>query len=634
MDAGAPGRRLMDILEIDIETYSTVDLPKSNVYAYVEDPAFEVLMCGWSLNDSPVKVVEGERGVIAEVLPMVLDPGVKAVAHNAPFERVCFSRLAGMPVGEYLAPEGWYDTAAVAVEYGYPRKLETLAPLLGAAPKDTAGTALINLFCKPRKVGRGAAAVVRRVMPHEQPEKWAQFLDYCRQDVETLKEVRRRLPGGWPSEFERDLWYADQRVNDRGILVDLEMARGAVAAAEENAAAATREVIEITGVENPGSTQQLGEWCEGVGLAMPDWQADTVAAALGRAEGDVRRVLELRQELALVASRKYTAALRGVSLDGRLRGQFLFHGAHTGRWSSRGVQVHNLPRKAFTREDPETGEEHTDWALIGALILDLRLGLGASPEALKKLVRPMFVSPLAAGLGGDPFGISDFSSIEARILAWWAGEQWVLDAFRAGRDIYVETAQRMGGGMTRADGKIATLALGYQGALGSLRNMGAKGTDAELLRLVKRWRAANPRIVGLWARMETAFRSGGPVGRVRVEVDGSSRYVVLPSGRRMCYRQVAAGARLSYFSVKGFRTETYGGSLVENVTQAMARDLLAEALLKADRAGRRIVAHVHDELVDESPDVEGLRALMLDVPAWTEGLPMGASGEVVGRYTK
>jgi DNA polymerase len=622
------------VLELDIETYSGVELRESNVYAYVEDPTFEVLMCGWSLDDSPVEVVEGEDRI--DRIPGLWDPEVKKIAHGAQFERVCFSRMRGLPVGEYLPPEDWFDTMSVAREHGLPASLDMLAKALGADLKDSAGTRLINLFCKPHRLTRKGP--LRRVMPHERPEKWAEFVEYCRQDVVTLKDVRSRMPG-WPSAFERELWYVDQRVNDRGLKVDLGMARKAVEAAEANTAAAAREVIEITGVENPGSTQQLAKWAEGVGLVMPDWTKDTVAAALAKAEDpSVARVLELRQDLALVASRKYAAALRGVSADGRLRGQFTFHGAHTGRWSSRGVQVHNLPRKAFVMEDPETGKEIQDLATQRAAIMDLMFDLGCSPDNLKKLVRPLFVSPAADPRDplDDPFAISDFSAIEARVLAWLAGEQWVLDAFEAGRDIYVETAERMGGGLTRQQGKVAVLALGYQGAVGSLRVMGGKGTDEELQDLVNKWRRANPRIVRFWKRLEQAFRSehGGRVGRITVEAKGSTRRVRLPSGRAITYRGVRTGQRCSYMHVRGYREDTYGGRLTENVTQAVARDLLADAMIRLDRAGYPIVSHVHDEVVVESKDIDGITAVMRVGPDWADGLPLDASGDITERYTK
>ena len=725
----------MDILDIDIETFSSVDLKKSNVYAYSESIDFTVLMAAWSLNDSPVQVAIGEKEILE--IPGLWDPEVKKCAHNAGFERVCLSRLTPMRIGEYLPPEEWFDTLAIAAEYGYPRSLDSLAKALKVPTKDPAGSSLINMFTKPY---RG-----RRILPEERPERWDAFVEYCRQDVVVLQAVRHALPG-WPSKFERQLWYIDQRINDRGIKVDIDMARAALEAAEENNAKASARVIEITGISNPNSPQQLAVWLaprlDAVGLRLPNLQAATVKHLLMDSRLDdpeVREVLELREELALVASRKYAAALRSVSADKRLRGQFMFHAAHTGRWSSRGVQVHNLPRKAFTIEDPETGDEVTDWHAINWRIDALKLGCGATPQDLKRLVRPMFEGP---------FTIADFSGIEARVLAWLAGEQWVLDAVEAGRDLYVETAERMGGGMQRPEGKIAVLAGGYQGSVGSLRNMGYGGRlcpldtivpkprkntktgkhteshdsgligevrerfyersqdaekteefmnrdavlrfldkhqyvpedpdereahrafvltalgghaaeierdpnhkcDFEIKRVVDAYREANSRITRFWHEMERVFWAGGNVNEmIYVTPVGNQRRVRLPSGRVLCYHGVSKRPativdevtgterevmQISYTHVQGYRDATYGGRLTENVTQAVARDLLADAMIRLEQAGYYVVGHVHDEVVVESDDVEGIRSIMREGPEWSQGLPLDASADLVERYTK
>jgi DNA polymerase len=701
----------MDILDLDIETYSSVELKKANVYAYTESPDFEILMCGWSLNGSPIEVWNGEEAI--KRIPGLFDPDVKKVAHNAPFERICFSRLAGLPVGQYLDPEQYFDTMAVAALHGLPRGLDALAKALRVTPKDSAGTDLIGLFCKPY---RG-----RRVMPHERPEKYEAFMRYCAQDVGTMQEVRAVMPG-WPKDgFERELWYLDQRVNDRGIKVDLDLAHGAIDIAKRNTAESEREVIEITGVANPGSTKQLGEWCASRGFEMPNWQGETVKDALMRSDvpEDVEQVLRLRQELALVAHRKFEAAARGCSLDGRLRGQFMYHAAHTGRWSSRGVQVHNLARLAFEYKDPETGEKEYDDIAEDLAIECVKHGISVSPETLKKAVRPMFI------LDGVT---SDFSAIEAR----------VLQAFLDGRDLYVEQADRMGDGMERPDGKIAILAGGYQGSVGSFRNMGYGGRqcpfditrqlkvkdprtgreyhkpfeniaqhaktaadssdyintaalqqyllrakklripleevtaaiegharerqndpnhkcDAEIKEVVNAYREANPKIVAFWYDMEKKFWTGGVVGAgmVRVEVRGknrSVRWVHLPSGRILKYygvhkqtvkktdpdtgEVIGSKQQLAYRHVQGYTEKTYGGRLTENVTQAIARDLLAHAMLELTRAGYEIVGHVHDEALVASRDAEGIRSIMRAGPAWAEGLPLDASAGVLYRYRK
>jgi DNA polymerase len=669
----------MDVVDLDIETYGTVDLKRTNVYAYTEDPEFLVLMCGWGVNDGPIQIDDDPARVRSLFKEWTTDPGVKLVAHNAGFERVCLSRDLGMPVGEYLPPEQWFDTAAVARLHGLPASLDALAKALGLTPKDSAGTRLVNLFSKPHNG--------KRVLPSEKPEQWEEFLAYCGQDVGTMREARHKM-GGWPADgFERNLWYADQRINDRGMRVDLDLAHAAVDAAKANTEETVREVIRLTGVENPGSTQQLGAWCETRGFPMPDWQADTVKDALTRSDvpGDVEQVLRLRQDLALVAHRKFEAALRGTSGDGRLRGQFMYHAAHTGRWSSNGVQVHNLAKLAFTRKGPD-GEKVYDETAEAAAILDLLLGLGADPMTLKKLVRPMF---LLDGVS------SDLSAIEARTLAWIAGEDWVLQAFREGQDLYVGQAERMGGGMGRPDGKIAVLAGGYQGSVGSYRNMGYGGRrcgrdtmkarpgmspearaaleehrdasheaesardpnhkdDTEILTLVRAYRATNPRIVEFWYDMERKFWTGGTVGvgLIRVEVLGTNRSirkVHLTSGRALTYRgvhrqqvrvvdeetgEVRLRRQLAYRHVRGYVEKTYGGRLTENVNQAVARDVLADALVRMDRAGYAVVGHVHDEALVETLDAEGVTDIMRTGPVWAEGLPLDASGAVLARYRK
>jgi len=534
---------------------------------------------------------------------------------------------------------------ALAAEAGLPQKLENLAKALGAEEKDTAGTRLINLFCKPNRKGV-------RTLPEEKPEEWQQFLDYGKQDVVTLRDVHRKLPG-WPTEMERQVYLADQRVNDLGIPVDVDMAQRAVEAAEDNKLRDELEMMQLTGINNPGSNPQLLGWLKGQGVEVHNLQAETIKSLLAglpvkptwmeqwRAGGGVevtpaqettetvRRVLELRQDLALVAAKKYTAALERVSADGRLRGSFAFFGAHTGRWAGRGVQLQNLPSATM-----ET-ETHTE-----AAILDLKLGLGADAHALKALVRAMFTGP---------FTVVDYAAIEARVVAWLAGEEWALNAFEDGRDIYVETAERMGG-MTRKEGKVAVLALGYNGGINSLRAMGADGTDSQLQRLVTQWRNANPAIVDLWAEMDNAFKSGDcSVGEhLYMEKDGADRYLRLPSGRAIGYHGLTARWKETQFGRRrvvsfkdpktpGARVDTYGGRLVENVTQAVARDILAAALVRLQDAGYDVVGHVHDEILvaGASPtSVAEVTSVMVERPEWAKGLPIAGAGFTCNRYRK
>lgn len=626
-------------LYIDIETFSPVPID-AGVYRYASHPSFRILMAAWAVEDEPVQIAIGEDEIKA--IPGLWEPGTK-VAHNAQFERVCFSALRGSE--EFLDPSEWHDTMAIAAESGLPQGLGNLAKRLGVAPKDEAGTRLINLFCVPRKIG----SEFRAYRPDEKPDDWLDFIFYCMQDVETLREVDRAL-GGWPTPVEREVWIVDQRINDRGIDVDVELARRAVTAAEENRASQSAEITEMTGVANPGSRDQMMSWLRASGLDMPDLQAATVEAALsGALTDEQRRVLQLRQELALVASKKFQAALDGVSGDGLLRGQFRFYGAHTGRWTGRGVQLQNLPR-ASLKTDAEAD----------AAIVDLKMGLGADAATLKKLVRPMFLGPMV---------VVDYAAIEARVVAWLAGEEWALQAFRDGRDIYVETAERMGG-LTRAQGKIAVLALGYNGGIGSLKAMGGASTyydprtgrainsgtlaesakdgmpqrlmnDEELGGLVRQWRRANRQIVSLWAKLDESFYRGGPAGRLlRVDGTGKDRQLVLPSGRSIHYRQTSfrmdaqGRRRATFLDVRGYRVDTYGGRLTENATQAVARDVLAEALVRLEARGYETVAHVHDEILVRGTDLAGVQEVMNEPPAWAEGLPIGGSGFVCDRYRK
>jgi len=605
-------------LYVDIETFSSVDLRKANVYSYAADPQFQILMVAWAVDDGPVQIALNPREI--DAIPGLFDPDVEKVAHHASFERICFSeylRRNDIPIPGFLDPAEWTCTMALAAEWGYPRSLSKLAVALGAEEKDEAGTRLINLFCKPNRKGE-------RTMPRDKAADWEAFINYCIQDVATLRDVHKKL-GGWPTEMERRVYLADQAINDRGILVDTELAECAIEAAELNKTTQTREVIELTGVENPGSNPQMLAWFDSQNFRMPNMQASTVTEKLEAEDTPpkVRRVLELRQELALVAAKKYTAALERVNEDGRLRGSFQFFGAHTGRWAGRGVQLQNLPSA--------TMETETDTHLA---ILDLKLGNGANAHDLKALVRAMFTGP---------FTVVDYAAIEARVISWLAGEEWALQAFRDGRDIYVETGQRMGG-MSRKEGKVAVLALGYNGGVGSLRAMGAEGSDEHLQILVNQWRRANPAIVNLWREMEDAFRNGGTVGDyMSVEKDGADRLVRLPSGRAVVYHDLRArwtekwGKRvqvISFADANGGRTDTYGGRLSENVTQAVARDILAEALVRLHDAGHDVVGHVHDEILVQGGTVEEVSSIMTEVPAWAEGLPISAAGFQCARYRK
>lgn len=645
------------ILLIDLETYAEADLRKVGAYRYTEDPSFRVLMAGWTA----VERLEDLRGMTLEQVqiatdevtiwevPGLFDPAVIKVAHNAQFERLALSRFMGLPQGEYMPPGQFVDTQALGALRGLPQKLELMARALGVDPKDEAGTALINFFSKPNRRGE-------RNLPEDHPEKWEEFCRYCRQDVATTGQILDVLGLDFPTQTERAVWDADQRINDAGIAADLELVSRAIEADNRNRTEAERQLTDLLKIENPRSVQQFTDGLSRLGLEVPNLRAATVEALLaGELTADQRRALELRAEIAGSAVKKYQAIEDRVSPDGRYRGCFRYFGAHTGRWTGSGVQLQNLPRAtihapAVTAVDLalEDGvsmteaEARADAAEVAGVIKSLHETGRSTPFQLKALIRPTFTGPLV---------VVDFAAIEARVLAWLAGETWALEAFRAGRDIYVETAQRMGG-LTRDQGKVAVLASGYQGGIGSLRVMGAKGTDDELDRLKNQWRRANPNIVQFWHDLEDAFGGGGRAGRVRVEKKGPDRWVWLPSGRAVVYRRVRwerwhfqdedgrkrskEGWRFDSPQNGGMRTDTYGGRLTENATQAVARDLLAAALVRLDRAGFTVVGHVHDEVMVEAArgSVDEIVRLMCEPPEWADGLPLAAEGFWTERYRK
>jgi DNA polymerase len=632
-------------LSLDIETYSSVDLKRFGVYAYTRSPDFKILMCGWGLDDDPIQVVTSQWDIYN--IPGLWDDDVLKVAHNAPFERICFSEMARRQLDlepyEYLPPDTWHDTAAISALKGYPRKLESVAKALGGELKDSAGTRLINLFCKPQR----AFNYQRAYTPEEKPKEWAEFIDYCRQDVVTHRDVHRKL-GGWPEDGrERRIFMVDQYINDRGIKLNVDLAKRGFEARTKNNEIAGKEIIDLTGANTPNSLAHIKKWLTAKGTTLPDMTADTIEATLKRKglDPEVRRVLVLRQELGLTAPQKYEVALGSVLPDGRVRGQFMYHGAHTGRWTSRGIQLHNLPRYSFKSdlEDEEAARKEVQLKTVMAQ-LDLLLGLGASTDDLKKLVRSALVGP---------FTIVDYSAIEARVLAWLAGEEWVLQAFRDGKDLYVVQADKMSTPtkkMERRDGKIAVLALGYQGAIGSLQAMGAEGGKDELLPLVLAYRKSVPRIVEFWQEMNDAFRRGGTVGAGFISIEktgpkGVDRTIHLPSGRDIVYHGFKMITKIDKNGVAkvvpsfmdprtGFRSGTYGGRLTENVTQAVARDVMADAIVRLYDAGYQPVAHVHDEVVNEGNDLPGIKEIMTQVPDWAPGLPIDGEGFVAPFYIK
>lgn len=646
-----------DVLWLDIETYSPVDLAKSGVYKYTEHPDWRILMCSWALNDGEVRRAEGHEAILA--IPGLFDRKVLKIAHNASFERINLSRLKNRK--KFLPPEQFFDTAALARTWGLPASLKDFALAVGAEEKDEAGTRLINLFSKPNRKGE-------RVTAEEKPDDWAAFGAYCDQDVETMRDAAKMLGRGF-SRCERAVYEVDQRINDRGVRVDTALAQAAERCFKDNRAEALKEIEKIAGVDNGNSVAQLRAWLKGRGVDTEDLRKDTVRELLEGAgiPDDVRRVLALRQECAVSAAAKFTAAIRATNDDGRLRGTMQFFGASTGRFAGRLIQFQNLARDGFKAED---GGYDTDAeeAAVGRL---LEGGSVPSPE-LKKLIRPLLMGP---------FVVCDYSSIEARVMAWLTGEQWMIDAFRNDEDIYVATAAKLGGpekGFDRQHGKVASLALQYRGGIGAMiamggRNILPKNTPEDILRkrlqeIVNIWRTQSPAVRRFWAQLERILNTGGGVdtGLISIEVKGQDRYVWLPSKRPIVYRGLTRrwkqpldvdGTPLGparfvphVLNTGGDRARVpykplHGGIITENIVQAVARDILVQALRNLEEAGWPVVTHIHDEVVCEIPedkrtlDEEALVAevseIMCRPPYWADDdLVIKAAGYTCQRYHK
>ena len=662
-------------LSIDLETYSPVDIKKAGLYKYVQSPDFQILLLAYSLDGAPVEVVDLAAG---ETLPYWMADALSSAmftkhAYNAAFEWCCLSKFLGFPEEQQRAwlPQ-WRCTMVHGLYCGYPGGLAAVGKALGLPQdkqKDKSGKALIKYFCspcKPTKVNGGRT----RNLPEHDPAKWTLFKEYCRQDVVTEREVERRfsrfpVPGAVQKEWETSTW-----MNARGVAVDVGLAEGALACAAAETGRLTAEAARLTGLSNPNSTQQLLPWLRARGVDIPDLQKETVAEALDT-EGlqqEAARVLSLRQELAKASVKKYTAMTAGICGDYRIRGLLQYYGANrTGRWAGRLVQVQNLPRTYLHGAALSQARELARTGVPDAL----RWRFGTVTGILSQLVRTAFV-PRADCVFVD----ADFSAIEARVVAWLAGEQWVLDVFRTHGKIYEAAASQMFGVPIekivkgnpeydlRQKGKVATLALGYQGGAPALVSMGALRmgiAEDELPGIVQRWRAANPAIVRCWRLLGNAallaVREGRTVSALRLtfarEVDFDSGLdfltVTLPSGRRLFYAQPHlvkdrwGRDSLGYYGVnqttkRWMPMETYGGKLTENIVQAIARDCLAEAVERLEAAGVPVVFHIHDEVVCEVPrgraDLQKVVDIVSENPVWAPDLPLAADGWIGDFFTK
>lgn len=645
-------------LSIDIETYSDVDLPKCGVYKYVEGD-FHILLFAYAFDDEDVKIVDlacGEE-LPQEVLDAIDDPNVIKWAWNAQFERTCI----GHYLGRVLSPDSWRCSMVHAASLSLPFSLKEAAKALKTGEqKDKAGENLIRYFsipCKPTKSNGGRT----RNLPEHNPEGWQQFKDYCVQDVRTERDIRKRLEVFPLLEHEWDYYHMDQRINDRGVLIDRQLVEQAIACDLLLSDAMTKKAYELTGLENPNSVSQLKTWLQERGIEVDSLGKKDVAAMITdldkhSCDQEALDMLKLRLQMAKSSVKKYQAADRCTCADGRARGLFQFSGANrTQRWSGRNIQLQNLPQNHIS-----TLDEARELVKMGCFDMVESI-YGNTPDILSQLIRTMLIAK-----PGHKFIVADFSAIEARVLAWLAGEEWRMEAFKNGEDIYCASASQMFGvpvvkhginGELRQKGKVAELACGYGGAAGALISMGALDmglSEEELPDLIDDWRNSNPKIVQFWWDIEKAAvesikdHKDRQVGRIGIAFSNNTLWLQLPSGRRLAYvKPKLQPNRFGRLSItyeglgqnnKWSRIETYSGKLVENITQATARDLLAEAMRRIEKAGFDIVGHVHDEVILEVPEedvtVENVCQIMNQNPKWADGIVLNSAGYQGSYYFK
>ena len=642
------------LMGLDLETYSSAPLPRCGVYRYCDAPDFEILLFSYAFDDEPVQTIDLACGetLPKEVISALEDPGIIKVAYNAQFERVCLSRY----LGHWLDPHQWRCTMVMAAYLTLPGRLADAAVALGTTEKKMEeGKDLIRYFsvpCKPSKTNGGRT----RNLPADAPEKWAVYRQYNAQDVETERAIRKGLEKYPLPEQEWELYALDQQINDRGVRVDKKLVKNAIAVDAVFAQAAYQRAKELTGLENPGSVNQLKAWLADQDMPMESLARKIVQEKAVQTDGIVAELLNLRLELSKTSVKKYEAMARCVCRDGRVHGLLQFYGANrTGRWAGRLVQAQNLPQNHLpdldlAREIVKTGDEE----LLDTLFASV-------PGTLSELIRTAFIPK-----DGCRFLVSDFSAIEARVLAWLANEEWVLEEFRGKGKIYEATASRMfhipqesivKGNPNyeyRQKGKQATLSCGYGGGVGALKAMGAKMPEEEMQPLVDAWRAANPNIVAFWSALDRAARTvirrktSAYVGKVTLYWQDDKMFMRLPSGRNLCYQSPHftenrfGSDAIGYYAPNAAGQmvvqETFGGKLAENATQAIARDILAHALLTLEKNGYPVIFHVHDEAVIEMPigqgGLEEACRLMAIAPDWAEDLPLRADGYECAYYQK
>lgn len=645
----------MKTLSIDLETYSSADIGKNGVYRYSESPDFEILLFGYSIDGAPVQLVDltcGER-VPEEVRDALSDPSVTKWAFNASFERICLSRWLGLPSGTYLEPDQWRCSMIWSAYLGLPLSLAGVGAVLKLdKQKLDTGKDLIRYFCKPCRPTKKNGGRTRN-LPRHDPGKWEQFKSYNLRDVETEMEIQKKLARFPVPEFVWDEYHLDQEINDRGIRVDMQMVENAIDVDGWSRFDLKTQLQDLTALENPNSVAQMKAWLTQHGMEIESLGKKEVAAMLKDAPPDMREALILRQQLAKSSVKKYQAMQNCVCADGRAHGMFMFYGANrTGRFAGRLVQLQNLPQNHM--DDLEQAR-----ALVRRADYDsLKLLYDSVPDVLSELIRTAFIP-----YEGGKFIVADFSAIEARVIAWMADEKWRLEVFRNGGDIYCASASQMFGvpvekhginGHLRQKGKIAELALGYGGSVGALKAMGALEMgipEEELKPLVDAWRDANPNITELWWDVDRAvkeavdLRTTSETHGIQFVYESGFLFICLPSGRRLAYVKPRIGENrfggesVTYEGVGGTkkweRLESYGPKFVENIVQALSRDILCYAM-KTLRCCN-IVAHVHDEIIIEADPRVSLEAVceqMGRTPPWAKGLILRADGYETPFYKK
>ena len=642
-------------LHLDLETFSSVDLSRSGVYKYAEAEDFEILLFGVSVDGGAVRVYDLASGdkLPTSIKEALLDPKVIKVAHNANFERVCLSRYLGMPTGRYLSPTSWRCTMTWAAYMGLPLSLAGVGAVLGLdKQKMTEGKDLIKYFCVPCAPTKANGGRTRN-RPADAPEKWELFVSYNKRDVEVEMQIEEKLSRFPVPDQVWHEYFIDQQINDNGIGVDLSLVRQAIRIDGEVRAELKEKMQDITALDNPNSVQQLLSWLGENGVEAENLGKKDVKKMLAEADGDVKDALLLRQQLAKSSVKKYQAMEAAACMDSRIRGCFVFYGANrTGRFSGRLVQLQNLPQNHLS--DLGEARELVRQGNLPAL----RMLYPDIPDTLSQLIRTAFVAA-----PGNLLYVADFSAIEARVLSWLAGEQWRMDVFEHGGDIYCETASRMFGvpvekhgrnAELRQKGKQAELACGYGGAVGALKAMGAIEAgmhEEELAPLVQAWRAASPNIVRFWWDIDRAAKTAvfdrekAVVGNIGFKYESGFLFITLPSGRRLAYVKPRKGENkfgepaITYEGVGGTkkweRIETYGPKIVENIVQGISRDILCCAMRSL--RDRNICMHIHDELVIEAPEgtsLEEICELMGQTPPWAAGLNLRADGYVTPWYKK